>query len=168
MVLTGVITWDDVISHKTAWNVLIWFATLVAMADGLARVGFLAWFAKVAAASMSGFTITALIVSLVLLFFFVHYMFASLTAHTTALLPVFLATAITVPNMPIKTLALLLCGTLGLMGILTPYATGPSPIYYGSGYISRKEYWLLGAGFGVLFIVVYLAVGYPYLSMMFG
>jgi L-tartrate/succinate antiporter len=95
-------------------------------------------------------------------------MFASLTAHTTALLPVFLATAITVPNMPIKTLALLLCGTLGLMGILTPYATGPSPIYYGSGYISRKEYWLLGAGFGVLFIVVYLAVGYPYLSMMFG
>jgi hypothetical protein len=26
----------------------------------------------------------------------------------------------------------------------------------------------LGAGFGVLFIVVYLAVGYPYLSMMFG
>jgi L-tartrate/succinate antiporter len=168
MVLTGVITWDDVISHKTAWNVLIWFATLVAMADGLARVGFLGWFAKVAAASMSGFTITALIVSLVLLFFFVHYMFASLTAHTTALLPVFLATAITVPNMPIKTLALLLCGTLGLMGILTPYATGPSPIYYGSGYISRKEYWLLGAGFGVLFIVVYLAVGYPYLSMMFG
>jgi L-tartrate/succinate antiporter len=168
MVLTGVIAWDDVISHKTAWNVLIWFATLVAMADGLARVGFLAWFAKVAAASMSGFTITALIVSLVLLFFFVHYMFASLTAHTTALLPVFLATALTVPNMPIKTLALLLCGTLGLMGILTPYATGPSPIYYGSGYISRKEYWLLGAGFGVLFIVVYLAVGYPYLSMMFG
>ena len=49
------------------------------------------------------------------------------------------------------------------MGILTPYATGPSPIYYGCGYISRKEYWILGSVFGVIFIAVYLAVGYPYL-----
>ncbi len=163
MVITNVITWEDVITQKNAWNVLVWFATLVAMADGLAKVGFLTWFAKFAAASMSGFSIGALIIGFVLLFFFVHYMFASLTAHTTALLPVVLATAATVPDMPMKTLALLLCGTLGLMGILTPYATGPSPIYYGCGYISRKEYWILGTVFGLIFIGVYLAVGYPYL-----
>ena len=31
--------------------------------------------------------------------------------------------------------ALLLCLTLGIMGMLTPYATGPSPVYYGSGYL---------------------------------
>jgi L-tartrate/succinate antiporter len=163
MIVTRVITWDEVIGHKTAWNVLVWFATLVAMADGLARVGFLTWFAKTAAASMSGFSVGTLIICFVLLFYFIHYFFASLTAHTTALLPVVLATAATVPDMPMKTLALLLCGTLGLMGILTPYATGPSPIYYGCGYISRKEYWILGSVFGVIFIAVYLAVGYPYL-----
>jgi L-tartrate/succinate antiporter len=79
------------------------------------------------------------------------------------LLPVILAAAATAPDMPMKTLALLLCGTLGLMGILTPYATGPSPIYYGSGYISRKAYWLLASVFGLIFIAVYLGVGYPYL-----
>jgi len=163
MVLTSVITWEDVIGHKTAWNVLVWFATLVAMAGGLANVGFLSWFAKTAAASMSGFSVGGLIIGFVLLFYFVHYMFASLTAHTTALLPVVLVTAAAVPDMPMKTLALLLCGTLGLMGILTPYATGPSPIYYGCGYISRKEYWVLGSVFGAIFIAVYLAVGYPYL-----
>ena len=168
MVLTGVITWDEVIGHKTAWNVLVWFATLVAMADGLAKVGFLSWFAKMAAASMSGFSIGALIVGFVLLFYFVHYFFASLTAHTTALLPVVLATAAAVPDMPMKTLALLLVGTLGLMGILTPYATGPSPIYYGCGYISRKEYWVLGSVFGAIFIAVYLGVGFPYLMSMKG
>ena len=166
MIVTRVITWDEVIGHKTAWNVLVWFATLVAMADGLAKVGFLSWFAKTAAASMSGFTVGALIICFVLLFYFIHYFFASLTAHTTALLPVVLATAATVPDMPMKTLALLLCGTLGLMGILTPYATGPSPIYYGCGYISRKEYWILGSVFGVIFIAVYLAVGFPYLMAM--
>ena len=166
MVLTKVISWEDVITHKTAWNVLVWFATLVAMADGLSRVGFLQWFAKAAATSMSGFSVGALIIGFVLLFYFIHYMFASLTAHTTALLPVILATAATVPDMPMKTLALLLCGTLGLMGILTPYATGPSPIYYGCGYISRKEYWILGSVFGLIFIAVYMGVGYPYLMAM--
>jgi len=163
MILTGVITWDEVIGHKTAWNVLVWFATLVAMADGLAKVGFLSWFAKSVAGSMTGFSIGALIVCFVLLFYFIHYFFASLTAHTTALLPVVLATAMAVPEMPVRTLGLLLCGTLGLMGILTPYATGPSPIYYGCGYISRKEYWILGAVFGVIFIAVYLLIGFPYL-----
>ena len=163
MVLFKVISWEDVIGHKAAWNVLVWFATLVALADGLSRVGFLGWFAKGAAASMSGFSIGALVVGFVLLFYFIHYMFASLTAHTTALLPVILAAAAAVPDMPMKTLALLLCGTLGLMGILTPYATGPSPIYYGSGYISRKAYWLLASVFGLIFIAVYLGVGYPYL-----
>ena len=65
-----------------------------------------------------------------------------------------------------KTMGLLLFGTLGLMGILTPYATGPSPIYYGCGYISRKEYWTLGAVFGVIFIAVFLGVTYPYLMFM--
>ena len=163
MVLFKVISWEDVIGHKAAWNVLVWFATLVALADGLSRVGFLGWFAKTAAVSMSGFSIGALVVGFVLLFYFIHYMFASLTAHTTALLPVILAAAAAVPDMPMKTLALLLCGTLGLMGILTPYATGPSPIYYGSGYISRKAYWLLASVFGLIFIAVYLGVGYPYL-----
>ena len=168
MILTGIISWDEVVSHKAAWNVLVWFATLVAMADGLAKIGFLSWFAKTVAASMTGFSVGALIIGFVLLFYFAHYMFASLTAHTTALLPVVLVTAATVPEMPMRTLALLLCGTLGLMGILTPYATGPSPIYYGCGYISRKEYWVLGSVFGAIFIAVYLGVGFPYLMSMKG
>jgi L-tartrate/succinate antiporter len=166
MILTQVITWEDVISHKTAWNVLVWFATLVALAGGLANVGFLAWFAKAMASSMTGLSMAALIIGFVLIFYFVHYMFASLTAHTTALMPVMLATAMAVPDMPLKSLGLLLFGTLGLMGILTPYATGPSPIYYGCGYISRKEFWTLGAVFGVIFIVVFLGVTYPYLMAM--
>ena len=36
------------------------------------------------------------------------------------------------------------------MGILTPYATGPSPIWYGLGYIQSKTFWLLGAFFGII------------------
>jgi len=53
--------------------------------------------------------------------------------------------------------------TLGLMGIICPYATGPSPVYYGSGYLPSGDYWRLGAIFGVIFLGVLLLVGTPWL-----
>ena len=88
------------------------------------------------------------------------------SAHTSALPPVFLAATMTVPGMPLKPMAMLLCYTLGIMGILTPYATGPSPIYYGSGFIKVSEFWKLGFIFGVIFLGTYLLIGIPYLGMV--
>jgi len=38
----------------------------------------------------------ALIIGLVVVFFYIHYLFASSTAHTAAVLPVFLAAIVTV------------------------------------------------------------------------
>jgi len=35
MVLANIVSWDDVISNKAAWNILVWFSTLVALASGL-------------------------------------------------------------------------------------------------------------------------------------
>jgi L-tartrate/succinate antiporter len=48
------------------------------------------------------------------------------------------------------------------MGIITPYATGPAPIWYGSGYVSTKDFWKLGAITGAIFLAVLLGVGIPY------
>lgn len=166
MILFNVISWDDLLGNKQAWNVLFWFATLVTLADGLGKVGFLKWFANTAAAGMVGYSPTTIVVLLLVLFFVVHYLFASLTAHVTALMPVFLTTAAVIPGVNMKTLAMLLCVSLGLMGIITPYATGPSPIYYGSGFVSRKDFWLQGAIFGAIFLGVLLIVGVPYMMAM--
>jgi len=162
MLIAGVVTWDDMLANKQAWNTLAWFATLVALADGLNRVGFVKWFAEMIAAHMGGFSPTLAMVLLVAVFFVTHYVFASITAHVTALLPVMLAVGSTISKMNIPVFTTLLLLTLGIMGVLTPYATGPSPVYYGSGYIPTKDYWRLGAIFGAIFIVVLLAVGVPY------
>ena len=168
MVIGGVIAWDDVLANKPAWNVLVWFATLVTMADGLNKVGFLKWFAGGAAGALSGYSILTIVIALTIVYFVVHYMFASLTAHTTALLPVLLTAAIAVPEMPVKLISLLFCYTLGLMGIISPYATGPGPIYYGSGYVSRKEFWTLGFVFGAIYLATLLVIGLPYLRYYLG
>ncbi len=42
------------------------------------------------------------------------------------------------------------------MGVLTFYASGQSVIYYASGYISRRDFWLLGLLMGAMYLGVYL------------
>jgi L-tartrate/succinate antiporter len=163
MLVTGVVSWDDVVSNKQAWNVLVWFATLVTLADGLNKVGFVAWFANGAAARLAGMAPLAVMLLLTALFFLVHYFFASSTAHTTAVLPVVLAAGAAIPGIPVKAFALLLCFALGLMGVISPYATGPGPVWYGSGYVPRGDFWKLGLGYGLAFLAALLALGVPWL-----
>lgn len=153
MVLTNVISWEDVISNKTAFNVLIWFSSLVAMAAGLKKVGVLTWIGSSAEVHLATMSPTMLIISMLLLFFLLHYFFASTTAHTTALMPIFIAIAVKlVAPEQLVPFSILLAGSLGLMGIITPYATGPSPMWYGAGYIPQGRWWALGAIFGAFYL----------------
>ena len=162
MLLAGVVTWNDILSNKQAWSVLVWFATLVAMAEGLGTVGFLAWFGSRAATYMTRIPLLPMLITTVAVFFVIHYLFASITAQATALLPVFLLAVLSVPGVPAKAITLVLVYSLGLMGVLTPYASGPAAIWYSSGYIPTKDFWRLGAIMGALYLIVLLAVGLPF------
>jgi L-tartrate/succinate antiporter len=163
MLVLKVVTWDDITANKAAWNTLAWFATLVALADGLTRVGFVKWFAETVAGQLSGVAPWMAVAALLFINFFGHYLFASVTAHVTAMIPVLLAVASTIPGVNMHTLALGLCLQLGIMGIITPYATGPSPVYYGSGYVPAADYWRLGAIFGLIFFGAFLFIGVPWM-----
>ncbi len=162
MLLAKVVTWNDILANKQAWSVLVWFATLVAMAEGLSTVGFLAWFGSKAATYMTRIPLVPMLIATVAVFFIVHYLFASITAQATALLPVFLLAVLSVPGVPAKAVTLVLVYSLGLMGVLTPYASGPAPIWYSSGYIPTKDFWRLGAIMGALYLAVLLAIGLPF------
>jgi L-tartrate/succinate antiporter len=166
MVLLGIVSWDDILANKQAWNVLVWFATLVTLASGLAQVKFVEWVGKMLAPLFAGLPPAVAIAVVVGSFFVVHYLFASVTAHTTALLPVFLTVAVALPGLSSKAWALVLAYTFGIMGILTPYATGPSPIYFGSGYIKGRDFWVLGAILGAAFLAALIVIGVPWLRLL--
>jgi L-tartrate/succinate antiporter len=166
MLAARVVSWQDILENWRAWNVFVLLATLVALSDGLTRVGVTPWVAKGLAAALGAYGPTVAIAGLVTAFVVSHYMFASGTAHTTAVLPVALAAGIAIPGVPPALLALLLCYSLGAMSIISPYATGPAPVFYGSGYLPRQDFWRLGAIFGLIFVVVLLGVGYPYLKVL--
>lgn len=164
MLLTRTVSWDDMLGNRQAWSTLVWFATLIALADGLNRTGFVSWFAQSVAGHMGGFSPTAAMVVLVCTYFFSHYLFASITAHTTAMLPVMLAVGGAIPGMPVQGLSTMLVLSGGIMSVLTPYAGGPNPVYYGSGYLPAKDFWRLGAIFGAVFFGLWLAIGTPILA----
>jgi L-tartrate/succinate antiporter len=166
MLVLRVITWNDILGYSEAWNVFIWFATLVTLAGGLVDTKFVDWVARSFAPIVSHRGVTMAAVLLVAAFFLLHYLFASLTAHVSALFQVFLIVAITIPGMSRLSWALLLSYPLGLMGILTPYGTGPSPIYYGCGYVKGKDFWLLGLILGAIFFAVYLIIELPWLAYL--
>jgi L-tartrate/succinate antiporter len=166
MVAFGVVSWDEVIGHAQAWNVLVWFATLVTLAGGLAETKFLEWLAQSLAPTLQSLGLYPAIISLVGVYFFLHYFFASITAHTASMLPVFLGIAVTIPGLSPTAWALLLSYPLGLMGVLTTYTAGHNPIYYGSGYISRQAFWVFGIILGTFFLITYLAIAVPWLRYL--
>src|SRR5690348_8436486 len=166
MVILRVVSWNDILANAQAWNVLVWFATLVTLAGGLADTKFVDWVAKSLAPILSHRGAMAAAVLLIGAYFLLHYLFASITAHVSALFQVFLVVAVTIPGISALTWALLLSYPLGLMGILTPYGTGPSPIYYGSGYIRSRDFWTLGFLLGLLFFVVYVLIELPWLKFL--
>jgi L-tartrate/succinate antiporter len=166
MVGFNVVSWNEVIGHAQAWNVLVWFATMVTLASGLGETKFLEWLTQSIAPTIEGFGLSLAIVSLVGVYFFLHYFFASITAHAASMLPVFIAIAVMIPGLSDKAWALLLAYPLGLMGVLTTYTAGHNPIYYGSGYITRQAFWGLGIVLGLFYLIVYLAIAVPWLRYL--
>jgi L-tartrate/succinate antiporter len=164
MLITRVLTWGDIADDKRAWTTFAWLGALIALCDGLNRVGFVKWFADGIAPHMKEFSPHEAMIILLAIFFVAHYLFASVDAYTTALLPVILLTGAAIPGIPVKEFALLLCMELGIMGIITPFADAASPIYANSGYLPAKDYWRLGTIFGAIFLISFLTIATPWAS----
>jgi L-tartrate/succinate antiporter len=166
MVLTRIVEWNDIIGNRSAWDTLIYFGTLLTLADGLNRLGIVTWATSTVTRPLIGVPPHLAIVLLVSFFFAAHYLFASLTAHTIVVLPAMLSAGSLISGMPVKVFAMLLVYAIGLMGVITPYATGPAPVYFGSGFIPRRDFWVLGLVFGAINLGTLLAIGMPYLLVV--
>jgi len=166
MLITGVVDLHDIVTEKNAWDVFLYFTSLLTLASGLNEIGFVKWVAESFAKPLASMSPTTAMIMLVALFFWIHYFFSSITSHTAAVLPVVLAVGSAIPGISVPTLTLLCLYSLGIMGVISPYATGPAPIYFSSGYIGRSEFWKLGLIFGVVFFAGLLVIVLPWLQMI--
>ncbi len=158
LLLTSVLTWEDVKSEKGAWDTIVWFAVLVMMASSLNELGFIGWFSDLIKAKIGHMTWTVAFPVIILVYFFSHYIFASATAHVAAMYAALLGVGVAV-GIPPMLLAMML-GFLGsIYGVLTHYGHGPAPVFFGSGYVDLKAWWLRGLEIGIVLLVIYMVVG---------
>ncbi|MGH6629092.1 MAG: DASS family sodium-coupled anion symporter, partial [Burkholderiales bacterium] len=81
LLVSGVISWEDVKSEREAWDVFIWYGGLVQLAGALAETGLMERFAQTVAGLPQGWPWGAALFVLLLIYFYAHYGFASITAH---------------------------------------------------------------------------------------
>ncbi|MEN6411339.1 MAG: DASS family sodium-coupled anion symporter [Veillonellales bacterium] len=165
MLITGILTWEDVLGQKGAWDVLIWMGVLVNMAAYLAKLGLITWFAKLVEVHLAGISWLSVMIILCIIYTFVHYGFASNTAHVMALFGAFATVAIAA-GAPVLLIAILLGVLANTCSTLTHYACGVSPIFFGSGYITQSEWWRLGFMLSALHLVIWLGIGVPWMKVI--
>lgn len=160
LLVTGVLSWDDVLKEKSAWDTVVWFSALVMMATFLNKLGLVTWFSTLVESNIAqlGFDWIVSAIILVAVYFYAHYFFASTTAHITAMFAAFYAAGLALGAPPLF-LGLLLAGASSLMMSLTHYATGTSPIVFGSGYVSLKDWWVMGLIMSIINLSVWGIIG---------
>jgi DASS family divalent anion:Na+ symporter len=158
LVVTRVLAWRDLMDETHAWEVFIWYGGLVMMATALGETILPKLFADSIASVTTGWSWPLALAALALIFFYAHYMFASITAHVTAMFIPFLAVTVAV-GAPAGLTVLMLTYFANLSAGLTHYGTTPAPVYFGLGYVTQSHWWTVGLIASLINILIWSTVG---------
>jgi DASS family divalent anion:Na+ symporter len=158
LLLTGVLLWDQVAREHEAWNTFVWFAVLIMMASELAKLGVPKWFAGVVGSAVGDVHWAAGFLGVSLAYFYSHYLFASNTAHISAMYAAFLTIALTLGTPPVLA-AFTLAFFSNLFAGLTHYSAATAPIYFAGGYVSAGTWWKTGFLVSLVNIPIWLVLG---------
>mgnify|MGYP003614372934 FL=1 len=158
--VTGVLTCVDVMKQSSAWDTIVWFGALVMMATFLNKLGLIGWFAKSMETGIGHLGLGWMGASalLMLTYLYAHYAFASTTAHITAMFAAFYGAGLAL-GAPALPFGLMMAAASNIMMTLTHYATGTSPVVFGSGYVTLGQWWKTGFIMSVVLILIWLVVG---------
>ena len=158
----GIISWDDLLKTKAAWNTLIWFGGILGLSSALTKGKFFEWLAKFLEAHMNfGLDPFMMLILISIISVAVRYFFASGTAYISAMLPVFLIVGINAGIDP-TLLAFIMIGTNAYGGSVTHYGAAPGPIIFSAGYNNVKDWWTVGLISAVVGLVLNYVIGIPW------
>jgi DASS family divalent anion:Na+ symporter len=165
LLATGVLTLNDIAKEGDVLATYIWFAVLFTMSGQLNALGFMGYLGRTLADAMGGLSPLVAGLTLIVAYVLLHYLFVSQTAHLLALFGVFLDVGVKlgVPAVPI---AFLLLFATNFFSAITPQGSSANLLFAGSGYLSQGELYRFGAITTAFNLLVYLAVGLPWLALV--
>ena len=158
LLLGGVLTWDDVLAERSAWDTFIWYGAIYQMARALGEAGISQVFARSVAGLTSGAVWWAALLILLAVYLYAHYGFATITAHVSALYVPFIIVMLAA-GAPAYLAVLSMSYLSSLGSSLTHYGTTTSPIYYGAGYLGQGAWWRIGLLVATVNAIIWMAVG---------
>jgi DASS family divalent anion:Na+ symporter len=154
-------TWSDALAERNAWDVFVWYGGLLTMGDVLNRTGSTTALAGYVGGWFEGLNWYPVLLMTIVLYFYAHYAFASITAHMLSMFPPFVVMLIglgTPPTLAVYSLACMANLTAGL----THYGTTTAPIVFAEGYVTQRDWWRVGFAMSVLNILIWTIVGFAW------
>jgi DASS family divalent anion:Na+ symporter len=162
---TGVLTLADIAKEGDVLATFIWFAVLFTLSSQLNELGFMGFLGQRIAASLGGLPAAGVAIALVLAYVLLHYVFVSQTAHALALFGVFLDVGVRL-GVPAGPLALQLAFANNYFSAIAPQGSSANLLFAGSGYLSQRDLYSLGAMTTALSMVIYLVIGTPWFHLV--
>lgn len=75
MLITGVLTWQDALDEKAAWDTMIWIGLLIMLAGKLNQYGLVSWFGKEFGSHIEGHRKIVVYAVVATIYFYAHYFF---------------------------------------------------------------------------------------------
>ena len=158
LLVTGVLDWSDATNEKSAWDSLVWFSIMVMLSGFLAEFGTIKWISMQIGEYLKHYPAVIAVPLLMLAYFYLHYLFASITAHVTVLFTTFLFLILSF-DVPVMLAAMPLAYLSSLSGGLTHYGSGTAPIYYETKSVTTKEWWTIGFLISLLNLAIWGVIG---------
>lgn len=165
LLLAGVLDWDDVTGNRAAWDIFIWYGGLVRLGLALNQAGITREFARGVAGLFGHASWPVLLGSALLIYFYAHYGFASITAHILAMFTPFTAVLVAAGAPPGLAIFAFACFSNFDAG-LTHYGTTPSPMYFATGYVSFAKWWKAGFLISLLNLAIWTTVGFGWWKLI--
>lgn len=167
ILLTSVLSWDDVLKNRAGWTTLTWYGGLLGIAAALKQANFFEWLSStmstlIPASNSSPLTVTIFILILSVA---VRYLFASGAAYVASMVPVFSAVGLAAGADPLLlALGLLFSNSYGSM--VTHYGSAPAAVIYGLGYHDLKSFWITGGVCAIVTLLIHVTIGFGWWSIL--
>jgi divalent anion:Na+ symporter, DASS family len=161
----GVITWHDVKNEHAAWDIFVWYGGLVRLGKALGEAGVTSEFAQAVGGLFSGMTWVMLFLGALLIYFYAHYFFASITAHILSMYAPFIA-VLAAAGAPLGLMVYAFACFSNFAAGLTNYGTTPSPMYFAHGYVDLARWWKIGFLCSIANLAIWGTVGFAWWKLL--
>ena len=165
LLLTGVLSWEDVKRESAAWDVFVWFGGLLRLGTALSDFGVTKAFAQGVSERFGGLGWPGLFAVAIVIYFYAHYAFASITTHIVSMFTPFLAVLVA-KGAPIGMMVFAFACFANFASGLTHYGGTPSPMYFAADYVSMKKWWQIGFLVSVVNLLIWTTVGFGWWKLI--